>query len=1517
MPPGMPGSADQHGTDGWWAPDPMRRAPLRFWSGAGWTRWVSDGRSVWADATPVRRALVASDHDALQLVEEVLLPEAQARGILTVGQQPALLALVAELRAEAAGGTGTGPQPGAVAVATATARPVAARPATARATTPVAARPATAATPPVAARRPAPVRAPAPRQPSPLARWWSRTRHVVGTDLTVHGLAYLGVLLLFVGLFGLVAFAFADVAPAMRPVAELAAASVPFLAARLLLGHGAAVVGRALEVVGGLLLPVMVITSVLDGYPFPPDLQGSSLVVAVTTVCLVGALAYAWWSERHPASGLRYLVAPLLWFAAAGATLGVGRPVPVGEQVAVLSSAQVTALSGALVLTLAAARLRPAARLAGPTVSAGVPGTLVVALLALLTWAAQGWPPVEIGLTGVFLLAALPLLRPRVPDEVLDLVVPAWWAVVTLALVPGLPGAVVATVSAAGFLVLLEVAGRRHRPPSAVALPAVGLGIALVAAWPEAPWAAGLLAGVAGWAAVRRTRPYARETTTALDAAAAVLPVAAVVALGRATDLMTSVVAATALVMLATLLATRPVLDRGTGDAFWRTWWRVASPVVGTAALLLGAPRVLDGTLGAASPTEQWVAVGCLLALAATTAVGPLPATVRVWAVPVPLVAAWLLACSTAEVPDLVRGTVLGVAALAMVVGAHLPRRVAADGPGSVSSHLGGAGHLVAGVSLVVAGGGWSTVAVVGLATAGVLVTAVRDDSDRSPVGAALARSGELARHLPWVLGAIGFPVVVSLALDESGLVPLSGPWATAAVSATALLYAGLARIHRPVRRGTTLAWVAVVAAVLGATTPGAAWPAVSGLAALVLTVVLLPAHRRPEPVRWVGWLASTPLLGLLAWQTVPWFAGLGATTATAATLVVVGAAQVVGAAAADLRGQSWVPHAIPRRRALIAPATLGGASLGAGLLMSAVLVPARPAGTLLVVGAGVMVAVGLLARAGLLGGLGVVTAWWGALWLSGPQIEDRPWIAVLVTAGVLACAEALHRASPDRLWWSRWDVPVLAAAVPVALTALLVAFGTPAFVPTSTVVGALTVVVAVRLRTRRALAEVLGWTGTVLILAGAAQAGSGWLALALLGLAAVHTTLAVRATGDEHILRQLVGVGAALASWTVALGWFAWSAQTSIDVSAAGAGGLALLIGGLAHVRQVERSWPMVWGGAALAVTGVATSASLRVADLSPVEVAPSPWVVLGVLLVAAALVTAASPLRLPVLRDVAAGAVLVALLLAFVVGEVTASARVGVLAGLAALLAAVTLALAVRAPGSPWARPSTGLSGAAAVIAALMGAAHLPDTALLVPVLATAAVQVAALGVAWRSVGLQMASPALACAAWLLAVPAALADGPHWYTVAVGLALLTVVALWRRDRRARGADTSSGEIVALELVGVAFVVGASFVQAVTESLLHALVATALGLAVIGWGVLTRVRRRVATGALVVLAGTVVLVAVPLVALLPAWGDAGLWLLVAGVGLVSVLAATLVERGRAAARSTRGRFRDATRGWE
>lgn len=282
-----------------------------------------------------------------------------------------------------------------------------------------------------------PGEAAAPRTPSALALWWGRTKESVGSDLALHGLAYLGVLLFFVG--------------------------------------------------GGLLLPVMVVTTFLDDVAVPPDLEGTPLVLALTVLTSLVSVAYAAWSHRHPDSALRFLVAR--WRGSRS-------------------------------------RWPPSA----------------IAALSVLTWVAEGWPFIAVLVTGVLVLVALELLADRMPAATLGVAEPLWWGLVSVALARGgsdlsLDAGAVAAVSATGFLTLLEVAGAARRPNPALALPALGLLAALLATMNDLWWAVAAFGHATAWAGWRRMAPWpVRGAAGILDVATATLPVVALLNLAAASD---------------------------------------------------------------------------------------------------------------------------------------------------------------------------------------------------------------------------------------------------------------------------------------------------------------------------------------------------------------------------------------------------------------------------------------------------------------------------------------------------------------------------------------------------------------------------------------------------------------------------------------------------------------------------------------------------------------------------------------------------------------------------------------------------------------------------------------------------------------------------------------------------------------------------------------------------------------------------------------------------------------------
>src|SRR4029077_4838662 len=109
-----------------------------------------------------------------------------------------------------------------------------------------------------------------------------RLREIVASDLAVHGLAYLGVLLVFAGTFGFLLVSFSRVAPSIRPLAEVLLPVVLLGGAAFLRKRGAPVVATSLGILGGILLPVVIATSLVDGIGFPAEVHGRALAVVLT-----------------------------------------------------------------------------------------------------------------------------------------------------------------------------------------------------------------------------------------------------------------------------------------------------------------------------------------------------------------------------------------------------------------------------------------------------------------------------------------------------------------------------------------------------------------------------------------------------------------------------------------------------------------------------------------------------------------------------------------------------------------------------------------------------------------------------------------------------------------------------------------------------------------------------------------------------------------------------------------------------------------------------------------------------------------------------------------------------------------------------------------------------------------------------------------------------------------------------------------------------------------------------------
>ncbi len=389
-----------------WYPDPDRREQQRYFDDSGWSPWVSSSQGMTLSPLADPNTLQPSGVD----VTREVLRQAQSDGVIDSRTLGVLLRYTERW---------TAPEP----TSRAPSRPTAAsdrvwepdptlwgtrdRAVTATSTQSAGGTPAAFPT--------------HLRPRNPVARWWEETRETVKSDLAVHGLAYLGVLLLFAGVFGLVVWSFSDINAAMRPVAELAIPGALFAGAAMLNRRGTRVVAAALEVAGGLLLPIVAVASFVDDAPVPPDPTGVGLTMTLGVTTFAIAVGYALWARTHPTSALAYLVAPVFWLALGLFSLSWLDPIPQGEAVAQPRATEVAVMSVAAGLTLLGARLRPQLPLAGATLTSGPVALAVLALLALLAGSTDGWPTTAGVATAVGIVTGLEALAGRLPGPTLTI----------------------------------------------------------------------------------------------------------------------------------------------------------------------------------------------------------------------------------------------------------------------------------------------------------------------------------------------------------------------------------------------------------------------------------------------------------------------------------------------------------------------------------------------------------------------------------------------------------------------------------------------------------------------------------------------------------------------------------------------------------------------------------------------------------------------------------------------------------------------------------------------------------------------------------------------------------------------------------------------------------------------------------------------------------------------------------------------------------------------------------------
>ncbi len=1041
---------------------------------------------------------------------------------------------------------------------------------------------------------------------------WGRVRGAVTSDLAVHGLAYLGVLLVFAGVFGLLVFSWGEVGSAVQPAAEVVLPAALLGTGTLLTRRGSVVVGRSLVLVGGAVIPLVVIAAVADGSPVPPDAHHAALVAWAAAAFFGTAVVLTVWTRFRPDSVLRHLVAPMLWFGVAMTALAVRSGEVIGDTVARPSSGQVALVLLAIAATAWWARLRPRHPLSRSVLWASVVGLGVFTLLGTVLATREPWP------LGAVVVGALAVV---VGLEAVSELLPA--PVVAVGQVLGTAAALAvlgargepAWAGVAGVPVLLAVTeweGRRR--PGRIALTAAATGVAgalAVASLEPWPCVVGFAAATVWAIGVHvTTRPWFPARVA--DAVAGLLPLGVAAGLFRALD-----PAAAATTTAATVAAVAVLCRLLAPDDRLARWW-----VPSAALAVLVLPPTIVG-LTAAGPLALTAGLGVV-----AVAVAPLPGAARLWLVGAGLVETAVLAGLAWEVSAADGAVVLATVGFSAVVVAV--RRLPLAGHLSIQGHLAGLAAVLLAVDATGDGRGWPVaIGLMGL-VGGLAVTSWRDRDEPAPVVGLLSRvadgrpgiAGGLRRVLP-ALTIAGLPVAIVSVVDCIADVLDDAVRTGLLLSAVALLFGATTwivtsatRVVRPLEGVAVATAVAAIPLTSGAPAPATAAGAVVALVCLAPAPVV-----RWRALSWLGWVATgyvavraAEALGLAAeWWGVAamaWSSALGL-GALIVDRVMVGPRSRPG----------WI-----RERSVLAPATVGAVAFPIALSATFALDPTTWAWS--AVAAAIVVAVGAaLTGAGVVTGLSWLLVTLGASELVPFSALEHP--ESLVAAGaVMAAASAVLAAVRPGRGWACWDLPPLVVGTGVVLVALVAAVPESMW-STWLAAGGVGLLVSI---TRREAAWAVG--AVILINAAAAVSSTAWLttSLALTSLAA--TVGAVVSRGLVRGALRAGGVIAALGAFEVLL--VDLGLQSGEGLSTSGVvvaslvgGGILLGLALAARVTGLRVDWVLPWSLGAGAALGQA------VVHLGGVERQPSGLgVACGLLAAAAAAAIGAAPLRAPGLR-------------------------------------------------------------------------------------------------------------------------------------------------------------------------------------------------------------------------------------------------------------------------------------------
>jgi hypothetical protein len=1335
---------------------------------------------------------------------------------------------------------------------------------------------------------------PMPR-PSSLRERVRKITELIASDVAVHGLAYLGVLLLFAGAFGFTLFSFNKVGIEMRPVAEIGVPALLLGSAWFLRRRRAPVVATGLGLIGGLLLPVMLFASFVDGVTFPPDLDGDTLAMTFCIVAVVLAIAYAVYSARNPEASLRYLVAPMAWTACWGLGLLMAKD-PTGQiDLRHWSAGQLALVSIGVAATATFPRLQPGARLSAAVRTSVVPGIAIAYALTLALAASEGWPPIPVAIAGLSALVVVELLAgsARGSDPIAFLR-SAILGITTSALVVGLGPATGGATMALAFLLLLEQEERSGTGTRGRVIAGAGIGVGLALSLAE-PWTAVTTFAIVGaWAHVRRILRSSPATGTE---DAIVVLAAALLPLGLAWGLLQALPSDEALTILAGVPFVIAISVRlARRDDVFYAWWTPAA-----------AAAVIAGTAWLPA-AEEPVAASALATLAVATSLWWWPAAM-VWATAASATWTEHLIFRAADVATAYRSMAMTATGFALVLASSIMRRE------PVAGHVAAVGTLFALGGLVFAPTETALLcAQVGWCAAWLLMVVDQERGSAPIVALAVrlgktpaARAGRGLAAVPALVLATSVPFLVTSIGRQVDAIAVHRSWSGVVLSGLAIGYAIAARTvvrRKPLSSVLAGASFAVAAVGIAVAAPDHV-PTIEAVLALIVAVVALGGALRRSVMAWTAWGASCALVLLVSSKA-------GAPVEDLPLVVLAwGAASMLGGLSLDdvLSGRRTPGQGV-RQTWLVAPIALGALAMPVGLafLLTG---PAWEAGRWALVGAGFYLIAAIFLRAGAVSGVSYALAIMGIGALTPWSILDHPETGSMFAAALVGASFVSSGATRTRDPWLRWDLAPLVVGHAVAFIALARSVEVGAVPATWVGIGVVSMILAaVRRNPSWAVA------GASLIIVGAWAAGSGWLALALGGGSAVAALAATRTQGAVRWPLQATSMGCAAAAWSQVAIWAAWPAPRTAAFTAVLTSVVAVSVGLSARWAGLRRDWAAALGGLSfaggMAVAVVASTPALGIAPRMGAELLA---LVCGSMAVGAA--SAARPLAEPALRPlgvllaVAAGGL-------FGYGEQLEPALLVVASSTVAVAATVgSLVLWSWRPEAPWIPPLALLGACSGAVTMAVAGSMWPQRNFLEVALLVLGVQTTTVGIVLRRPEPLYVSCLLFCSAWLLFASESLAGEVQWFTVPIGISLLSMVEIGRAVPTHRNDPPTSPDLLSLEFLGMTFVVGAGLAETIVASTARGLVVVALGTGLAAWGALTKIRRRLFFGAGAAMLAVALMLGGPIARLVPNFTGAALWIALAAAGVVLIVLATGLERGRATLSATIRRLDSLMEGWE